>query len=354
MALTYILTLIKKFASIQINPNRLVNFSAVFAIVLFLPLFFSTLAQPPAGNSSTLELLPLLTKPDRRKDAWVHPAKSSVMVADSWSYLLPCPPFKAAHRWLNRCSHWSGHPGVTALRLALGTLILVAVFKPWRLRFSKEQRRAAAVVWSVARGDELSLLPIHPDASRSAMAVALEFTGPLAVALFGSRRPVDFIWVALAVLGLMVPVCRWGRTWLQVDLTGAAAGPRRRGLLGGLYSDRAACRRRTWSGHGSDGVAHRGSLVFVPFGMAQATAIRCGSGRCCRWAWRIAILSTALPYSLEMMALTRLPTRTFGTLMSLEPALAALSGMVFLGETLKLYPDAWRSARSLSPRWAPR
>ncbi len=64
MALTYILTLIK-FASIQINPNRTVNFSAVFAIVLFLPCF-STLAQPPAGNSSTLELLPL-TKPDRER-----------------------------------------------------------------------------------------------------------------------------------------------------------------------------------------------------------------------------------------------------------------------------------------------
>lgn len=71
------------------------------------------------------------------------------------------------------------------------------------------------------------------------------------------------------------------------------------------------------------------SLVFVPLGMAQATDTL--------WQWSllplglgIAILSTALPYSLEMMALTRLPTRTFGTLMSLEPALAALSGMIFL------------------------
>ncbi len=60
------------------------------------------------------------------------------------------------------------------------------------------------------------------------------------------------------------------------------------------------------------------------------------------WQWSLLPLglgsrfSTALPYSLEMMALTRLPTRTFGTLMSLEPALAALSGMIFLGETLKL------------------
>ena len=71
------------------------------------------------------------------------------------------------------------------------------------------------------------------------------------------------------------------------------------------------------------------SLVFVPLGMAQATDTL--------WQWSllplglgIAILSTALPYSLEMMALTRLPTRTFGTLMSLEPALAALSGICLL------------------------
>jgi inner membrane transporter RhtA len=67
--------------------------------------------------------------------------------------------------------------------------------------------------------------------------------------------------------------------------------------------------------------------------MAQATASI--------WQWSVmpiglavAILSTALPYSLEMIALTRLPTRIFGTLMSMEPALAAISGMVFLGETL--------------------
>ena len=77
------------------------------------------------------------------------------------------------------------------------------------------------------------------------------------------------------------------------------------------------------------------AIVFVPIGMAQATVSI--------WQWSVmpiglavAILSTALPYSLEMIALTRLPTRIFGTLMSMEPALAAISGMVFLGETLTL------------------
>jgi inner membrane transporter RhtA len=77
------------------------------------------------------------------------------------------------------------------------------------------------------------------------------------------------------------------------------------------------------------------AIIFVPLGMAQATESI--------WQWSVlpiglavAVLSTALPYSLEMIALTRLPTRIFGTLMSMEPALAAMSGMVFLGESLTL------------------
>ena len=77
------------------------------------------------------------------------------------------------------------------------------------------------------------------------------------------------------------------------------------------------------------------AMVFVPIGAMQAGEAL--------WHWSViplglavAVLSTALPYSLEMIALTRLPTRTFGTLMSMEPALAAISGMIFLGETLTL------------------
>ncbi len=168
------------------------------------------------------------------------------------------------------------------------------------------------------------------------MAVALEFTGPLAVALFGSRRPLDFVWVALAILGLwyLLPL---GQNVAQVDLTGAlfALG------AGACWAVYILTGQRAGEEHGPATVAMGSliaSLVFVPLGMAQATDTL--------WQWSllplglgIAILSTALPYSLEMMALTHLPTRTFGTLMSLEPALAALSGMIFLGETLKLSPD---------------
>lgn len=225
-----------------------------------------------------------------------------------------------------------GAPGVTALRLALGTLILVVVFKPWRLRFAKEQR-LPLIFYGLSLGTMNYLFYLSLQRIPLGIAVALEFTGPLAVALFSSRRPVDFIWVVLAVLGLwfLLPL---GQSVAEIDLTGAALALG----AGACWAVYILTGQRAGEEHGPATVA-LGSLiaaiVFVPIGMAQATESI--------WQWSVmpiglavAILSTALPYSLEMIALTRLPTRIFGTLMSMEPALAAISGMVFLGETLTL------------------
>lgn len=225
-----------------------------------------------------------------------------------------------------------GAPGVTALRIALGTLILVVVFKPWRLRFKKEQR-LPLLFYGLALGGMNYMFYLSIQTIPLGIAVALEFTGPLAVALFSSRRPVDFIWVVLAVLGLwfLLPL---GQSVSQIDLTGAALALG----AGACWAVYILTGQRAGEEHGPATVA-LGSLIaaviFVPIGMAQATDSI--------WQWSIlpvglavAILSTALPYSLEMIALTRLPTRIFGTLMSMEPALAATSGMIFLGETLTL------------------
>lgn len=223
-----------------------------------------------------------------------------------------------------------GAPGVTALRIALGTAILVVIFKPWRLRFKKEQR-LPLLFYGLSLGAMNYMFYLSIQTIPLGIAVALEFTGPLAVALFSSRRPVDFIWVVLAVLGLwfLLPL---GQDVSQIDLTGAALALG----AGACWAVYILTGQRAGEEHGPATVA-LGSLiaaiVFVPVGMAQATESI--------WQWSVmpiglavAILSTALPYSLEMIALTRLPTRIFGTLMSMEPALAAISGMVFLGETL--------------------
>ena len=225
-----------------------------------------------------------------------------------------------------------GAPGVTALRIVLGTAILVVIFKPWRLRFKKEQR-LPLLFYGLSLGAMNYLFYLSIQTIPLGIAVALEFTGPLAVALFSSRRPVDFIWVVLAVLGLwfLLPL---GQSVSEIDLTGAALALG----AGACWAVYILTGQRAGEEHGPATVA-LGSLiaaiVFVPIGMAQATESI--------WQWSVmpiglavAILSTALPYSLEMIALTRPPTRIFGTLMSMEPALAAISGMVFLGETLTL------------------
>ncbi|ELY3837350.1 threonine/homoserine exporter RhtA [Cronobacter turicensis] len=225
-----------------------------------------------------------------------------------------------------------GAPGVTALRLALGTLILAVVFKPWRLRFTRSQRMPL-LVYGLALGAMNYLFYLSIRTVPLGIAVALEFTGPLAVALFGSRRPVDFLWVALAVLGLwfLLPL---GQDVTHVDPLGAACALGA-GVCWAIY---IIAGQKAGAEHGPATVAI-GSLiaavVFVPI-----SAVAAGEAL---WHWSvlpiglgIAILSTALPYSLEMTALTRLPTRTFGTLMSMEPALAAFTGMIFLGETLTL------------------
>lgn len=225
-----------------------------------------------------------------------------------------------------------GAPGVTALRIALGTLILVVIFKPWRLRFTREQR-LPLLMYGLSLGAMNYMFYLSIQTVPLGIAVALEFVGPLSVALFGSRRAIDFLWVILAVIGLwyLLPL---GDNVSHVDLTGAAYALG----AGACWAVYIISGQKAGEEHGPATVA-MGSLiaaiVFVPLGAFQAGELL--------WHWSIlplgiavAILSTALPYSLEMIALTRIPTRTFGTLMSMEPALAAMSGMIFLGETLNL------------------
>ena len=109
-----------------------------------------------------------------------------------------------------------GAPGVTALRIVLGTAILVVIFKPWRLRFKKEQR-LPLLFYGLSLGAMNYLFYLSIQTIPLGIAVALEFTGPLAVALFSSRRPVDFIWVVLAVLAYG-SCCRSARMSLRLIL----------------------------------------------------------------------------------------------------------------------------------------
>ncbi len=160
-----------------------------------------------------------------------------------------------------------GAPGVTALRLALGTLILIAFFKPWRLRFAKEQR-LPLLFYGVSLGGMNYLFYLSIQTVPLGIAVALEFTGPLAVALFSSRRPVDFVWVVLAVLGLwfLLPL---GQDVSHVDLTGCALALG----AGACWAIYILSGQRAGAEHGPATVAIGSliaALIFVPIGALQA------------------------------------------------------------------------------------
>ena len=223
-----------------------------------------------------------------------------------------------------------GATGITALRLGFGTLILCIIFKPWRLRFSREQR-LPLLMYGLALGTMNFTFYLAIRTVPLGVAVGLEFTGPLALALFGSRRPLDFVWVLLAVIGLSF-LLPFGTGMTAIDPLGAALAV----SAGACWAIYILAGQRAGAEHGPATVAIGSliaSVIFVPLGLTFAE-----SGI---WTWAVmpiallvALLSSAIPYSLEMIALTRLPARIFGTLMSLEPAMAAFSGMLFLGETL--------------------
>ncbi|MEE3650209.1 MULTISPECIES: threonine/homoserine exporter RhtA [unclassified Brenneria] len=224
-----------------------------------------------------------------------------------------------------------GASGVTALRLSIGALILCLIFKPWRMHF--RGNRLPLVIYGITLGGMNFLFYLSLRTVPLGIAVALEFTGPLAVAMLSSRKAIDFLWIILAVLGLglLLPL---GQHSGHVDLPGAlcALGAGACWALYILFGQKAG------ANHGA-GTAAVGSLIaamiFCPIGLIYSEASLFSSA-VLPLGIAVAILSTALPYSLEMIALTRLPTRTFSTLMSMEPAIAALSGLLFLSEHLSL------------------
>jgi inner membrane transporter RhtA len=230
-----------------------------------------------------------------------------------------------------------GAAGATALRLGLASPMLLAVWRPWRIRPSAREARSI-IIYGVAMGWMNLFFYLSLNRIPLGISVALEFTGPLAVAIATSRRAVDFAWVVLAALGLLA--------LLPLGLERGALASAPLDPIGIVYALAAGVCWALYIVYGQKaGNAHGGqtaalgtlaaALVVVPFGIAQAgTALL--SPALLPAACGVALLSSALPYSLEMYAMTRLPTRTFGVLMSGDPALAALSGLAFLGETLSV------------------
>ncbi len=159
------------------------------------------------------------------------------------SHIARCHGVVSGWSFVSQCFSLAGAPGVTALRLALGTLILIAFFKPWRLRFAKEQR-LPLLFYGVSLGTNYLFYLFHSRRYRwyCGGAGVHRTTGGGAV-LFSS--PVDFVWVVLAVLGSCGLWRPLGQNVSHVDLTGCALALGR-GLLGYLHFKWATRRSGTW------------------------------------------------------------------------------------------------------------
>jgi inner membrane transporter RhtA len=224
-----------------------------------------------------------------------------------------------------------GALGAVALRVLFAAVMLVAVLRPWRVRRTPAAWRSV-ILYGASLGGMNALFYAALRTVPLGVATALEFTGPLAVALVASRRTADFLWVALAVAGLLALSPIGGAGTVGIDPAGAAYA-----LGGGVcWALYIVFGRKAGAEHGL-GTAAAGmsvaALVVLPVGIADAGAALLTPG-IFPIALAVAVLSSALPYTLEMYALPRLPAKTFGTLMSIEPAFGALAGLALLGEHL--------------------
>ena len=229
-----------------------------------------------------------------------------------------------------------GAEGTTTYRLVFSTLLLMAFWRPWRRAWTWVD-----VPILVLFGATLGLMNLlFYSAIKTVpfgLAIAIEFTGPLAVALWSSKKPLDFVWIVLAVagMGLILPL---GNT-MGAGLQTSAIDP-----VGIAYALGAgAC----WAVYivVGQGVADRIGAFATPMGMLVAAllvtpvGISVAGSSLLNPEWMlaglgIALLSSAIPYSLEMYSLKHLPKQTFSILLSLEPAVGALAGWLVLSEQL--------------------
>lgn len=227
----------------------------------------------------------------------------------------------------------AGPMGTSALRLAFAAIILCAVWKPWKVKINRDQAKQF-VLYGASLG--LMNLFFYMAIARIPLgiAVGIEFTGPLLITVLASKKILDYLWVLLAGIGvfLILPISdfssdldSWGIFyaflaaffWALYIVFGSRAGKLSTpGIVASVGMVVAA-------------------VFVVPVGVAvDGPALLNVS--IIPFAIGVAVFSSAIPYSLEMFALAKIPTKEFGILLSLEPVFAALSGFIYLGERLSL------------------
>lgn len=220
---------------------------------------------------------------------------------------------------------------VAAMRLLLGALILALIFKIWQINF-RQVKWQAIISYGFALAGMNALFYLSIDRLPLGIAVSFEFVGPLSVALYYARQKFDFVWVGLAILGLIL-LFPFDQVSEDLDLIGI-----------GFALGAGAC----WaiyivSGQKPSGISGNhtvclgmfiGMLCLMPVALFSGFSIAVFEPSNFIYFIALAVLASALPFTLEMIALRHLTALSFGTLMSIEPAIAALSGFIFLGEQL--------------------
>ena len=229
-----------------------------------------------------------------------------------------------------------GAEGTTTYRLVFSTLLLMAFWRPWRRAWTWADA-PILVVFGATLGLMNLLFYNAIKTVPFGLAIAVEFTGPLAVALWSSKKPLDFVWIVLAVagMGLILPLGNAS----GADMQAAAIDP-----VGIAFALGAGT---CWAVYIVVGqrVADRIGAFATPMGMLVAAllvtpvGISVAGSSLLNPEWMlaglgIALLSSAIPYSLEMYSLKHLPKQTFSILLSLEPAVGALAGWLVLSEQL--------------------
>jgi inner membrane transporter RhtA len=259
-----------------------------------------------------------------------HPDRSGTLLLPVAILLVAIACFQVGATLAKGLFPLVGAVGATALRTGIAAIVLCMVWRPWRMRLNRHEARAV-IIYGIALGCMNLAFYSALDTIPLGLAVAIEFTGPLAVAVAASRRTIDFVWIALAAAGLVALLPLRGDT--------AALAPQ--GIVLALVA--GACwalyiiyGKRAGTSHGGASTALGmliSALFIVPIGLARNGAALL-SPAILMSGTVVAVVSSALPYSLEMIAMPRIPTRVLGVLLSLDPVVGALAGFFLLKESL--------------------
>ncbi|MFD5103097.1 EamA family transporter [Streptomyces albidochromogenes] len=223
----------------------------------------------------------------------------------------------------------AGAAGVVALRLAAAAVILLAVCRP-RVRGYKPADWWTVVAFGLAMAGMNGLFYQSLDRIPLGVAVTLEVLGPLALSVIASRRAMSVVWAALALGGVALLS---GGGFDRLDPVGAAYALAAGGCWAAYILFSARTGRRFPQADGLALAMAVAALLSLPFGAVGAGGALL-EPRTLALGVAVALMSSVLPYTLELLALRRLPAATFAVLMSLEPAIAAVAGFLVLHQAL--------------------